>query len=706
MIFAKYKTIIEIQFLKSLCKHFLTILIILIVYQNSLNSLWHLDDSQNILYNKTIHIDNLSTQSIIKAFISSKRNDIYFRPLANISFSINWYFSNKETISYHIINLSLHIISFIILSFFSFELLKNFIPENIKNQNIFFISFLSASLWALNPIQTQCVTYIVQRMAQMAALFYLLAMFSYLKARTSETVPGDLFPYHFTHLFYYGLTFFFFCCAILSKENAILLPVSLLLMEFIFFQSNKHLIALSVLIVVAGVLVIILFGKGNFFFFLNGYAYREYTLTERLLTESRVVLFYLSQILYPLPSRLSIAHDIQLSTNLFNPLTTLPSILIIFFLIGGAIYYRKKTPLFSFAILFFFLNHIVESTILPLELIFEHRNYLPSMFLFLPVASGISNLLDRYESKNKLIYWGIFITTTCSIIAFGKFTYERNKAWQSPETLWYDAFQKAPGNARANNNLATVLGWGENTNEKKRDVALKLLERSLSMPQERKYLNADSMANMALIHFERENYAKALELQKKALDINPNRLKTRFEYVKTLFMMGSWDDASTEIDALLKKAGENANPEYVYFKGFILLWQDHDEEALSFFQMALKNDPYNRSKILFGTACALSNIGAFQRADRFYKLAQEKTSPSVQLFLKLIENSVKANNKDQAIQYGKVMFDQFSVYEILRNLKEPELPYKTFPMDRERISPVIKTLLSDIGKEAEEKRIL
>jgi uncharacterized membrane protein len=118
-----------------------------------------------------------------------------------------------------------------------------------------------------------------------------------------------------------------------------------------------------------------------------------------MLTEPRIVLFYLSQIFYPVPGRLSIVHDVQLSRSLLEPWTTLPAILVVLGLIGFGIWQLRKRPMLSFAVLFFFLNHTVESSIIGLELIYEHRNYLPSLFLFAPVAMGLQYLVDHFRHQ-------------------------------------------------------------------------------------------------------------------------------------------------------------------------------------------------------------------------------------------------------------------------------------------------------------------
>ena len=123
---------------------------------------------------------------------------------------------------------------------------------------------------------------------------------------------------------------------------------------------------------------------------------RPFSPLERLLTQGRVLFLYVSLLLYPIPSRLMFLHDIDTSRSLFDPWTTLAAIIGIVLCLLFAALKAKKYPLLSFAILFFILNHLVEGTLIPLELIYEHRNYIPSMFFFVPIAFGMVRCLDYF----------------------------------------------------------------------------------------------------------------------------------------------------------------------------------------------------------------------------------------------------------------------------------------------------------------------
>ena len=173
-----------------------------------------------------------------------------------------------------------------------------------------------------------------------------------------------------------------------SKENAAMLPVSLFLYDLFLIQGvTRETLKKNIIIFIIPLLLLITLGSVYLNYsrmiFVN-YSQWTFTLQERLLTEPRVILYYISLLLYPVSSRLTIDHDIDISRSLFDPFSTLIAILVIISLIGYALYTSGKRPLIAYCIIFFFLNHLIEGSFIVLDLIFEHRNYLPSMLLFVP----------------------------------------------------------------------------------------------------------------------------------------------------------------------------------------------------------------------------------------------------------------------------------------------------------------------------------
>jgi len=212
--------------------------------------------------------------------------------------------------------------------------------------------------------------------------------------------------------------------------------------DFIFFE-HRHLkrdIGIMAAVAVVGLLLAVAVQGWEIFSLKTleeGFSKRDFTLGQRLLTEPRVIVFYLMLLFFPSHSLLSLTHDVPISTGLLSPPATLFSMIIIACLIGLAIVSLKRYPLFSWAVFFFFLNHVIEGSIFPIELVYEHRNYVPSMFLFLPVALV---LMHGYRKYGKLVA----AVAGCILIFFITNTYQQNAVWKTDLTLWQDTVEKSP----------------------------------------------------------------------------------------------------------------------------------------------------------------------------------------------------------------------------------------------------------------------
>ena len=329
---------------------------IVLIYSNSLQSSWHLDDYENITGNSRVIIKDLAPETLWNALSASPEGrPLPYRSLAYLSFALNAFFHGTDVVGYHAVNIIIHVITAVILFATVMKLFSTPRLTGIGRGDAYVIALVTALLWAVNPIQTQAVTYIVQRMASLAAMFYLLSVYFYVAARLSKTAGLSI-----GLLMLCGLSY---VCAIFTKENAALLPIALLFIEFTFFRDIRHPRNKRIFIgcLGAGVFLVVLVGAvlfGNPLGFLNGYPYRTFTPIERLLTEARVLVFYLSQIFYPIPMRLSLYHDFPVSVSLFDPLTTLPCLLIIVTLLGAGFFWMGRRPVLSFAILFFIFNHL------------------------------------------------------------------------------------------------------------------------------------------------------------------------------------------------------------------------------------------------------------------------------------------------------------------------------------------------------------
>jgi tetratricopeptide (TPR) repeat protein len=235
-----------------------------------------------------------------------------------------------------------------------------------------------------------------------------------------------------------------------------MLPISLLLYDMILIQGVTRENLKRALKYAWIPLAVILLAVFSFTEFLTGifqtYQVRPFTLTDRLLTAPRILLFYISLLLYPIPSRLTFLHDIEVSRSLIEPWTTLPAMLAVAALCAAAVTMARRTPLLSYCVLFFFLNHLIEGTIIPLELIFEHRNYIPSMLFFVPVAILMVRCLDYFSYRKGFQYF--MAAGFAMLLAFqGHTTFERNDIVRSDVHLWLDNIRKSPGLSRPHINL-------------------------------------------------------------------------------------------------------------------------------------------------------------------------------------------------------------------------------------------------------------
>lgn len=426
---------------------FLFAVLACILYSNTLQGEFLFDDLRLILHNPQIKISDLSFDTLIAAASTT-------RPVAMLSFALNYYFHQYNVSGYHAVNIFIHFLSATCLYLFIKNSLQ--LPAiSQKYRDMRWLPSITAILWLANPIHTQSVSYIIQRMNSMSAMFYILAMLLYSKARTSLTGTGK------TILFI--LCFTSFLLALGSKEIAVTLPFFIFLYEWYFFQNldTKWLKYFLILGGILCLLLLILYLLAPTFFptgiISSGYSLYDFTLPQRVLTEFRVVLLYISLIFFPHPSRLNLDYDFPLSYSVLNPPTTLLAILLCAIGLVLAVYLAHREKLISFCILWFLGNLIIESSIIPLDLVFEHRTYLPSMLLILLAVMLVSEVIRSQSIQ--LIIFAMLITVSST------WTYQRNDVWKNALTLLIDTAHKSPEKARPLYNVACEYAKKNNAKE-------------------------------------------------------------------------------------------------------------------------------------------------------------------------------------------------------------------------------------------------
>ena len=367
----------------------------LVAYSNTFHVPFHFDDRPNIVENPSIHTTVL-TWDWLKRLIKITY-PVSIRVFSYFTLALNYYFGGFNVFGYHLVNFFIHIASGIFLYWF---LLLTFNLPSLKEKYgpiSYKVALFSSLIFIAHPIQTQSVTYIIQRMASMAGMFYLLSLVLYIKGRLSTGWP---------RVFYFGGMVLSYLLGVFSKENVAILPLFICLYEFYFFQKfdltprgKNILFALIGALLVLGAFGFVIWGDRYIQVIREGYEYRPFSMSERVLTQSRVILYYLTLLAFPHPSRLNLDYDFPISKTILDPPTTLISILIIAGLIGYSIWTAKKRPILSFCILWYFGNLVIESSIFPLEMVYEHRLYLPvvgPIVLFsLLVIRGVEKLKNK-----------------------------------------------------------------------------------------------------------------------------------------------------------------------------------------------------------------------------------------------------------------------------------------------------------------------
>lgn len=547
---------------------FLALLVVLLaIYSNSFRGEWHFDDYANIVENPNIRMSSFSCTELKQCAAGIYHHKLY-RPLSYLSFGLNYRLDGLNVLGFHVLNFIIHYLSAAFLFLLLFNTMKLPLLKDEYGQVAYPAALLATLFWAVHPVWVTSVSYIVQRMTSMAAMFYILSMYFYLKARTAEKSSSSI-------------TLFIGCAlagiaSVLTKENAVMLPLSILLFDLILIQgatpahvkkSVKVLILPLLLLVAVGLLY-----TGGFANAFKGYAVRDFTLTERLLTEPRILFFYLSLLLYPIGSRLTLLYDVNVSRSLIEPWTTLPSLLGILLIIGFAFYLARRRPLISFAILFFFLNHLVESSVLPLELVYEHRNYLPAAFLFVLVAQFIVFVID-YFSYKRAIQILVSLSIVILLLGMGDVTYRRNHIFADDFLLWMDNIEKSPGISRPYTNLGRIYA---NLGEK--DRAFALYQKAMALDRfENKTIRAVQETNLGMYYFDQMQNDLAMDYFVRSARVIPD-YKNNILYIARINLRQN--NIAEAARVILDKLNKYPNhQELLELHAFILLKEEKFTEA-------------------------------------------------------------------------------------------------------------------------------
>jgi tetratricopeptide (TPR) repeat protein len=376
--------------------------------------------------------------STFKAFVFHGISSPLGRPLSLATFLLDSNTWPADPYSFKVTNLKIHLLVGLLVFWATLNLMRLL---GRADDEAIWIALLSASIWLLHPYMLSTTLYVVQRMAQLSALFVLIGITGYLHGRIlhNRGFPGRGYVWMTASLV------FSTPLAVLSKENGILLPTLLLVVEGCVGKNLPPLskqwkvgfLYLPTLLVAWLLLREINFSK-------TAWPNRPFTQPERLLTESRIIWEYLYYLCIPHVEGRGLYQDgYSFSRGIMEPTSTLISLVSLSLTLLFALLYRYRYPVFSLGLLFFLAGHLLESTTIGLELYFEHRNYLPSVFLFLPLAVVIVDIGKKYSSFLSLVVAGLVLL----LLSF--FTLQRAQLWSDTEALQYYWAASTPNSPRA-----------------------------------------------------------------------------------------------------------------------------------------------------------------------------------------------------------------------------------------------------------------
>jgi hypothetical protein len=440
----------------------------LAIYWPGLSGGFLFDDYPNIVDNQGVQPHDASLPSLIGAALSSPSSE-FKRPLASLSFAANYLATGLDPYWMKLTNLLIHLLNGWLVYLLSLALLRS--DPSVRHLHFPLVATLIAAGWMLLPINLTAVLYVVQRMESLANLFVLLGLLGYVIGRRYmlDYNPAQP-PTRANRESWYGLVL---CAAsitiptaigILAKETAVMLPLYTLLTEWVLFRFRKspkssaspkkegdtetrqrdfRIVGMFTLTLVVPMVL-------GLAWLLPGilkaetWATRDFTLSTRLLSEARIVVDYITWTLLPTPSALSFYHDdFRVSTGLLTPWTTLASIVILVVVVALAGWLRARRPLATLGITLFLGCQLLTGTILPLELIYEHRNYFASFGLLLAIVPLLTVPRGHPFALPRRVLLAGFLMSWTTLTAMTAY------AWSNPLRLAEDLASRAPQSPRA-----------------------------------------------------------------------------------------------------------------------------------------------------------------------------------------------------------------------------------------------------------------
>lgn len=473
------------------------------IYCNSFYSPFYFDDDSSII--KNLNIKNLENLRLIWDFWPT-------RFITYLSIAFNYHLHQLRVFGYHLFNFVIHLCTAILVRWF---ILLTFTTPAMKKdkirQHANLIAFFAAGIFISHPIQTQAVTYIVQRATGLAALFYLLSFCLYIKSRILGIEENDS---KLNYRFYYFASLMITLAGMFTKELVITLPLAIIVYELCFFKIQAGLKWKKILpFFIVSLIIPLTMAVTNSINFREMKKVSEYTPNMHpwnyLLTQFKVMITYLRLLFLPLKQNLD--YDYPIAKTLLEPATMFSFLLLLIILvIAIRIFYKYR--LVAFSVFWFFLILLPESSVIPInDVIVEHRLYLPMLGYSIFLVS-----LLHYIVKNKTLRVIILILI---IQGYAFMTYSRNSVWQDEIILGKDIVRKSPKKARAYVHLGTAY-----MRKRIYSPAIDNFIRAIEIAPD----YSDAYYNLGAIYYEKNDFDKAIFYFNKAIQTDPMNLEANY----------------------------------------------------------------------------------------------------------------------------------------------------------------------------------
>ena len=440
------------------------------------------DDFPNITDNPDVHVSTLDWRDWRQAALASPSPELR-RPLAMLSFAANYYFTGLAPLPMKLTNLGIHLLNGALLFGVLLALLRlcnERRPQPIAESRMRWMALGLSCAWLVAPINLSSVLYVVQRMESLAQTFVLAGLWLYLVGRRRMLAGGSRRGIAIAASGLAGGAILGVFC----KESAVLLPLYAFLIELAVLNfATRDAAGRRMLWSMFGLLLFVPGIIGLAWLLPRAlsaaaYATRPFTLDQRLLTEARVLVDYAKWTLFPHPASLSFYHDdIPLSLGWLSPPATLVCTLLLAGSVATSIALRRKLPLLALGVGWYFAAHLLTANIIPLELVFEHRNYFASIGLLLAAGVLLEAIPEQYRLLQRVLplLWLAALSAVTSL---------RAQEWSNPIQFAYAEAAIHPTSPRANYELGRTLtiASGYRPDSRLIDPALQAFEATAALP--------------------------------------------------------------------------------------------------------------------------------------------------------------------------------------------------------------------------------